>query len=397
LLHAIYVDNQLLLPAGTVVAGSVVALLPDHSRRVHAILGGDFTPFRIPEVHFDHIVLADGQSVALLTGPAVSGAPLYHAVATPPVQGGFLKREWEGGLDAARGDLATFIGPDKGDRLLQFIYSQIPYHPQRIEKGTAWTVETTAVTDVPAQPAAPAPPTPPLKKVHFWDVQRPAPRKPEDIGAWIVQANLSETISSETSTKGEAIKATVAQPIYNADHSIAVPEGAMLIGTVNNVKPARKFGRTGVLSFSFTQLVLPNQQKQIVETRLTGADAAADIALNSEGQAKSKPQDKLAIPLILLEMANRPLDRDGGRAHDTVAKGGVAGAAGLGLIGTVVGLAGASPYVSAGIGYWGAARSIFGRWIATGQKVTFAKDTRIVVETTPRHAAPMKSGSQSSQ
>ena len=30
------------------------------------------------------------------------------------------------------------------------------------------------------------------------------------------------------------------------------------------------------------------------------------------------------------------------------------------------------------------------RWVAKGQKINFAKNTRIVVETTPRHSAPIK-------
>ncbi|WP_433983788.1 hypothetical protein RBB78_24040 [Tunturiibacter empetritectus] len=38
--------------------------------------------------------------------------------------------------------LTIVTGPDKGDRLKQFLYTQLPYHPQRIEKKTAWTVET---------------------------------------------------------------------------------------------------------------------------------------------------------------------------------------------------------------------------------------------------------------
>jgi hypothetical protein len=132
-----------------------------------------------------------------------------------------------------------------------------------------------------------------------------------------------------------------------------------------------------------------------VETRLTGADSAQDIALGSEGQVKSKPQDKLAIPLFLALLAARPLDRDcghhsGGCSGNSLGKNGVGGAAGLGLVGTIVGIAGGSPYAAAGIGYWGAGRAFYDRWIARGQKITFARDTRIVVETTPRRAAPIK-------
>jgi hypothetical protein len=63
-------------------------------------------------------------------------------------------------------------------------------------------------------------------------------------------------------------------------------------------------------------------------------------------------------------------------------------------VGTVVGLAGGSPYAAAGIGYWGTARAFYYRWIARGQKITFAKDTRIIVETTPRRSAPIKPNAQ---
>jgi hypothetical protein len=149
-----------------------------------------------------------------------------------------------------------------------------------------------------------------------------------------------------------------------------------------------------MLSFSFNQLVQPNAETQTVETRLTEADTAAQIALSSEGQAQSKPEDKLAVPFILAMMASRPLDQDcghrGGCNGNSAGKNGLGGAAGLGLVGTIVGIAGGSPYAAAGIGYWGAARAFYYRWIARGQKVDFAKDTRIAVETTPRRSAPIK-------
>ncbi len=94
-------------------------------------------------------------------------------------------------------------------------------------------------------------------------------------------------------------------------------------------------------------------------------------------------------------MASRPLDQDEGRngglgEGNTLGINAVGGAAGLGLVGTVIGLTGVSPNVAAGIGYYGAARAVYYRWIARGQKIDFAKNTRIVVETTPRRSAPMK-------
>ena len=240
LLYPIYAGNELLLPKDTVVTGSVVDLHSDRKRRVNAVLGGDFTPFRIPQVLFNQIVLPDGTTVPLAAGTATNGTPIYRAVAPPPAKGGFLRREFDSGLNAARGDLAFYIAPGKGDRFLQFIYGRLPYHPQRIEKGTSWTIETTAAIDVPAQPASlPPDNSVPAHKHHFWDQpELPASSPPENTGAWIVQANLADSISSETSKSGQPITAVVAEPIYNSDHTIAIPQGATLIGEVTRAKPA---------------------------------------------------------------------------------------------------------------------------------------------------------------
>jgi hypothetical protein len=383
LLYPIYAGNRLLLPSGATVSGSIVGLRPDRPRRVRAMLGGDFTPFHSPVLQFTQIVLADGSEVSLAANTVTDGAPIYRAVAPPPSKGGMIRHEFNNGLAVIRGDIAAFTAPGKGDRLLQFVYGRLPYHPERIEKGTAWTLETGAPMLISNPPV----------QTNLKQQPMPASQPTVPGGAWIVQANLSESLSSETSTQGQAIQAVVAEPIYNPDHSLAVPQGATLIGVVTRAKPARRFGRTGVLNFRFSQLKLPNTESQPVETRLAGADSAEDIALNSEGQAQSKPQDKSAIPLFLALLASRPLDQDcshrSGCAGDRPGAGGLSGAAGLGLVGTIVGIAGGSPYAAAGIGYWGAARAVYSRWIAPGQKIAFPKDTRIVVETTPRRSAPI--------
>jgi hypothetical protein len=397
LIYPICDNDKLLLPKDTVVTGSVVELRNDRSRRIRAAMGGDFTPFHKPVVRFTSIVLTDGVSIPFTSGDAIDGAPIFRAIATPPAKGGFLRRQFDGLLTVVRSDVAIITGPEKTDRFVQFIYSQIPYHPQRIDKGTSWTIETSHSVELPAEPAPPALAVAAPPKHHFWEEPLP-PADPEqtDNGSWIVQANLDEPLSSETSKDGQTIKATVAEPIFNSDHTIAIPQGSTLIGAVTRAKPARKFGRTGVLTFSFGQLQVPHEETRIVETRLTGADSARDIALNSEGQAKSKPQDKITLPIILALMASRPLDQDAGKngglgEGNSLGKNAVGGAAGLGLVGTIIGLTGVSPNVAAGIGYWGVARATYYRWIAKGQKIDFAKNTRIVVQTTPRKSAPIKS------
>ncbi|MDP9038049.1 MAG: hypothetical protein M3O02_02090 [Acidobacteriota bacterium] len=393
LIYPVYADNRLLLPAGTPVLGTVASLHSNRTRRVQAVLGGDFTPFRTPVVQFTSILLPDGVAVPLSTQPAAEGAPIFRAVAPPPSHGGLVRRQLHSGLTVARDNLALFLSPGKGARLLQFVYSQLPYHPQRIEPGTAWTVETSAPLTIPAQPAPPPPLPEPTRNRHFWEPEPAAPPPPNtDSSTWIVEAYLTEPLSSQTSVTGTPIHATVAQPVLAPDGSVAVPQGAVLLGSVTRAKPSRRFGRTGVLSFNFRQLVLPgSDDKQTVETRLTGADSAANVALNAEGQAKAKPQNKIAVPLILALMASQPLDqRERGQpAGNQAGRNAVGGAAGLGLVGTVVTLATGSASTAAGIGYWGAARAFYTRWIGRGQTIAFARDTRIVVETTPRRTSPI--------
>lgn len=395
LLYPVFCDNKIVLPENTLLNGTVVELQPDSKRRNRARLSGDFTPFHTPVVRFTALTLPDGVHIPIETATATDGAPIYRAVAPPPRKGGFIRREFENGVTVVRSDIAIFTAPGKADRATQFVYNRLPYHPERIEKGTSWTTTTSAPIALPAQPAPPpviAAALPP--KRHFW--QEPAPTPPPantdpnaDSGRWILKAYLDQPLSSEVSTTGQPIQATVAEPVLNPDGTVAVPQGATLVGTVAKSKPARRFGRTGVLSFNFRQLNLPNSAPQNVETTLVGADSTPGLALNSEGEVKSKPRDKLSVPIFLALLASRPLDHDRGDNDGGAGRNAAGGAAGLGLVGSIIGAAGISANAAAGIGYYGTALAIYDRWIARGKLVTFPKNTRIVVQTVSRRSAPM--------
>ena len=75
LLYPVYVDNRIAVPAGTTLRGTVIQLDSDRSRRIHARLRGDFTPFHIPVVRFDELVLPDGALEAMVSDSAKDGAP----------------------------------------------------------------------------------------------------------------------------------------------------------------------------------------------------------------------------------------------------------------------------------------------------------------------------------
>ncbi|MEO6909503.1 MAG: hypothetical protein ABI158_01085 [Edaphobacter sp.] len=381
LLYPVYADDILVLPAKTIINGTVTALRSNNSRRISARLRGDFTPFDTPVVRFTGISLLDGSTFPITTSPATDGAPIYRLVAPPLRKGGFIRQQWDNGLQIFRDRLAVITGPDKRDRLVQFLYTQLPYHPQRIEKNTAWTVETSEPIFISPQTAAVATATPVISS------QTASPHD-DTSHTWMIQAYLDEKLSSATSKSGQVIRATVAEPIYNSDHSIAVPQGSTIIGAVTQSKPARLFGRAGTLHFDFRQLVLPTGTTQNVQASLAGADSAVsqNLALDSEGQVKPKPQDKLLVPFALLVLAARPLDLDrGGGSSGAFGKDAVASNS-LGVIGFIVGTAAGQRNLAAGLGYYGAAISIYERWIKRGREVSFARDTRLVLQTTPRRS-----------
>jgi hypothetical protein len=388
LIYPVYSDNTLILTEKTIFTGVVTELRSDHSRRINARINGDFTPYHIPVVHFAQLILPDGTSLPLTTTAATDGAPILRLVAPPTRDRGFIRRQWDYGVQMLHTEIAIFTAPEKGDRLLQLFYHQLPYHPQRIENGTAWTVETAGPLTIPPQTAQ-APGITTLSKLAPVALTKAAVTTDESgRPTWTIEAYLGDQLTSATAKSGQPIHAVVAEPVFNPDHTIAVPQSATIIGAITQAKPARFFARGGTLGFDFKQIVLPDGHTQNVQTAITGADAVAGVAMDSEGKVKPKPQDKIVVPLLLIFLASRPLDHDDDSG--SVAGKNFVGANGFGLIGNIIGLAGGAPKVAAGIGYYGAATSFYRRWIARGREVTFAKDTRLVLQTSPRSATVLK-------
>lgn len=404
-LYSVYVDNRLAIPAGTEILGSVVQLTPDRSHRIHSRLRGDLTPFHIPVVRFDRLILPDGTAEAISSGNATDGAPVVH-LSTPASKkkGSLVSEEIAQAKGHLKDEAAIFTAPGRKDRLVQFLYTQLPYHPQRIEKGTAWTVELTEPLKVPLPAAAaavdPSKATDSPTNTSQLGVPKGGPEPgtsshddpPDQETAWHLRAYLERTVSSANEKAGNTFDAVVAEPVFNADHTIAVPEGAVLVGTVTQAKPARSFGRKGKLRFSFRELRLPSGTQQNVEGNLAGADssAAADLQIDSEGAIQPKQQNRIIVPLVLSLLASRAFDNDGSQAGN-----GAVASNGFGIVGRVVGIVASSRSVAAGIGFYAAGLAFYDRWLAHGHNVVFTKNTRIEVTTTPGRkqvsAMPLKS------
>ena len=388
LLYGIYVDNRVALPEGTILRGSVVQLDADRSRRIHSRFRGDFTPFHIPVVRFDQMVLPDGSVQPVASNSSKDGAPILR-LSPPP---GTKKRSLLGQqiAEAKRRLKATvelFTTPGRGDRLVQFIYGQLPYHPERVETGTTWTVELAQPLEV--RLGTPGDAADQAFNGGSKPIANGEPATHQNREEWRLRAYLQQTISSTHDKSGDTFQAVVAEPVFNLEHSVVVPEGSVLVGEITQAKAARSFGRQGKLRFRFKELKLPNGFSQPVSGTLAGVDASksANLQIDPEGGIQPQSQNRVIAPLILTLLAGRGFDDDGNQlVNSAVASNG------FGIVGRIVGMAASSRNVAAGIGIYGAAVSFYDLWLARGHDVVFAKNTRIEITTTPNHSPLNASG-----
>jgi hypothetical protein len=157
--------------------------------------------------------------------------------------------------DDARRAVAVITGPDKGERLQRFAYSQLPYHPEKLYKGVLYAfefaepVELTIQADLQGMPK----------------VASPAEAKAN------LRAYLKTGISSSETKTGTAIEAVVAEPYFDPSRELTIPQGSTLVGTVTQAKPARWFGRSGKLPFAFKEVLLPQGAAQAIQGTPSGS------------------------------------------------------------------------------------------------------------------------------
>jgi hypothetical protein len=383
LLYPVYIENKIALPADTIVRGNVIQLDSDRSHRIHSRLRGDFTPFHIPVVKFEQVVLPNGDVERIVSDSTRDGVSILR-LSPPPnnPKGSFIRRQIAAEKQRVKDTVELFTKPGRGDRLVQFMYTQLPYHPERIDKATSWTVELSQPLDLKLNGDPPADTKATVTHPQNRQNSKKGPEAPPPLqqAEWRLRAYLQHTIDSASERPGNTFQASVAEPVFDTNHILVVPEGSVLVGQITQAKPARSFGRQGKLRFRFRELRFPSGFSQPVEGTLAGADSnkAANLQIDSEGGVHPKTQNRVIVPLVLTLLAGRALDNDGSAAaHGAVASNG------FGIVGRVVGIVATSRNVAAGIGIYGAALSFYDLWIARGHNVVFPKNTRIEITTTP--------------
>ena len=402
LLESVYAFDREVIPAGAVVMGRVGRVQPVSKwQRASAILGGDFTPLRHAFVDFARVALPDGQRLSLSTTETeglhsiVSLPPSKRKRQKPPRQsqsGGVLgtgkqkiEEEINAQLNARTRGLAGIIrGPNKKERIEDFLLAKLPYHPQFVRRGTRFDAELKDDVSFGAEAVE-------CKTMVLLGAQPPADS--------VVHARLRTPLDSGTAQPGKMVEAVITEPLYSAEHLLILPEGTRLTGAVVFVRGARWFHRGGQLRFNFQRVDLPPVAEMLAPLRkdspefrtqatLGAAESAGPTALqvDAEGSVRAtESKTRLVAPLIAVLIANKSLDNDAGRRSTS---GGAAeanatgrtlgGMSGFGLAGTLA--AQSSKYVGTAFGLYGMGWSVYSNVIARGGEVEFGQNSMIEIK-----------------
>jgi hypothetical protein len=375
LTEPIFLHDHLVIPSDSTVLGTVTAYAPpDRMLRTRALLNGDVTPLHDPVVTFTQLqppalsgsssAPRSPQPIAISARATVRDTQLVRFLATS-LHPSLVQQA----RDRAHSELQslhdTFLAPGKKDRALRLLYSQLPYHPQRIWAGTGFI----ANLDAPLNLASAAPAPVPLASSASLD-------------AITVDARLTTPLSSATSKAGDPVTATVTRPVFDPNHDLLVPQGATLEGTVTRARTARRLGRNGELRFGFRGLA-DEAGTVHLDGNVTGATGAKseNLTVDEEGNVKANPdKGKVLAPLVLLWSATRGGDGDSSMGYTVV------GSNGFGIVARLVAFSN-NKNIATGFGMYALAKSVYFRYLDRGHQVTFPRDTEVEVQLMA-HAAP---------
>jgi hypothetical protein len=406
-LDPVFAFDHQVIPTGAVVLGRVVQVKSvSKGMRVHAFVNGDFTPLHTASIEFTTLQLPDGRQIPLETveslglNSIVSQSALKKQQSASPNTGVLgtgkqkVKDTVQGQIERAKSIPQLVRGPDKKEKLEEYLWAKLPYHPQYVRKGTRFDAELRSPLDFGLEPA-PA-------SLSQLGTQPPADS--------VAHARLVTPLDSASSKPGEAVEAVLAEPVYSSDHQLILPEGTRIEGTVVAAKGARWLHRAGRLRFSFKQMELPEEVARLQETapvttaaperpaqeslkvrteaNLQAAESTGKTPLKVDGeggvQAKeSKTRFLAAAAAVMVARAAGDNDPIRNQSHQVIGQsqnvGGrtIGGGFGFGLLG--MGIAQSSRYVGTAFGYYGMAWSLFSTVFSRGSDVQFGKNAVIDV------------------
>jgi hypothetical protein len=382
-MEPVYAFDKLLIPVGTTVTGKISGIdAVGKKRRTLEAMDGNFSPVRAVHVQFDGLIMADGRTLSIQTvaSPAPNGILRFVPANAKAEKKNKVEDAASRKVSEARQQLRQqwselkkqIHEPGKVHKLKRLAIAQLPVRPQYLDAGNTFNADLQEPLDFGSES---------IKPEDLSGIGTPPP------SGSIVHARLITALSSATSKKGDAVEAMITEPLVALDHLI-LPEGSVIRGSVMQAQPARRLARNGQLRILFHEVAPPNGVEQKVVTSLEGVAVAngQHLKLDREGGAQvTTPRTRYLTTGIQVMLAAASASPDGD--HDLHRGGGggdlggsaANGASGFRFVGMAIGLAARSRMVATGFGAYGAANSIYYRFLARGHDVVYPKDMGMVI------------------
>ncbi len=363
----LYSSNQVIIPAGTVVNGKVVSVVPAaRNKRVSAMTHGDFTPLHEAAIKFDSLRFANGARVPISTSPAQQSSDIVHFRSSTAKHVSLIRRFWVDLTNQKNQAVSTVIAPGKLDRLEQYAFSQLPWHPERINAGSQYDVSLLE------PPSIPSVASPSIAMKEAGKLRESA----------TLHARLEDELSSKTAKPDDTVVARVTAPLLDPQGKVEIPQGSLLRGRVLRAHKAKNWGRNGGLRFTFNQVDFPQGTQQQVAGVPAGVDGSKNggLKLDAEGGVEPGSNKGFMAPLALGMLATSALlDDEGSLGHTAAASNG------FGLITRVIAISTGSKMVGGVIGFAATGRTVYLRFIGHGRDVVFPRNSQVEIEVGPIH------------
>jgi hypothetical protein len=363
------------------------------------MMSGDFTPLHLAEVRFTSMRLPDGRQIPIDTVESAELNSLFPSKSpkprkksgqsqndgTPGAGTQIVKDQIDARVSALKSIPDVVSGPGKKDKLEDFLWAKLPYHPQFVRARTRFDAELRGSLDFGSATIS-------------QDSLALLGSQPS--GESTVHARLVTPLASKTSTQGQVVRAVLDEPLFSANHQLVLPEGTELDGAVVLVKKAGWFHHAGRLRFTFEGIQLssealalmsppagvsvPTEERTLqfrTQATLRAAESGgAPVKVDSEGgvQASESKSRFVGVALAAALATHSGLGdtktNSNGLSTQGRNTGGrvLGGGSGFGLIGGLA--AQLSSNTSLALGYYGLARSVYFGVIARGPEAEFLKN-----------------------
>ena len=370
IIEPVYAFDREVIASGTEVEGRITGFEGVGKwKRISAMLGGDFTPIREPQITFHTLVLRDGTRIPIETVVAAGSEKTV----------GLYSKGSNNDLKSA---LTSTVKQSPGNTLRKTLWGMSPYHPRSLAAGT--NLDAVLVEPLDFGVAV-------FAKQALAAV---GSQLPEDT---TVSARLVNALDSRVARPGASIEAVLTRPIFSLDHQLIFPAGSTLHGQVMDVSKARSFHRNGQLSFTFTTLETPAlswstaTHDQAVEGSLFSTQVnhqMKNLRIDENGTRIVEPKTRFIAPAWSFISVDRAFGASShsfdeallGAYRSKFLKQFVGHESTFGLVGSITGAM--VPPVAISLGIVGAARSVHSNFIGRGRDIEFPANTLMQIHLT---------------